>query len=82
MAVGKEAPLPSMAIAALAHRKALEAVVEEFTSTFASLSATTIKRRLKDACITMPEGFGNNATIECKTEQTKSAAASSIDEIL
>jgi hypothetical protein len=81
MAVGKEAPIPNIAAAALAHRKSLEAVVEEFTQTFASLSATVIKRRLKGAEITMPH-FGNDDVIECKTETKSSAAAASSDEIL
>jgi len=82
MAVGKEAPIPSVAIVGIAQRKAFEAVVEEFTETLASLPTAIIKRRLKGATITMPHGLANGQeTIECKTE-VKSIAAAASEELL
>jgi hypothetical protein len=59
MAVGKEAPIPNICIAAAACREALAAAVCELSETIASLPATTIKRRLKDAVIVMPNGAAN-----------------------
>jgi hypothetical protein len=76
MAVGKEAPVPNIVMVAAACREALSAAVCELSETIASLPATTIKRRLKDAVIVMPKGFANGDTakaaaapdfeIECK----------------
>jgi hypothetical protein len=57
MAVGKEAPIPACCVAAAASREALAAAVAELTETIASLPATTIKRRLRDAEIVIPDGF-------------------------
>lgn len=78
MAVGKEAPISNLAIAGIARREALEAVVAEFTETFSSLSTTTIKRRLKDAVLTMPNSHETDE-IECKNA---AAAAASSEESL
>ena len=66
MAVGK-AVAPSIIVAATACREALEATVAKFTETFDSLSATTIKRRLKGATIVMPNGF--DPEIECAVDK-------------
>lgn len=78
MAVGKEAPIPNVCIAAAECRQALAATVAAFTETVASLSPTTVKRRLKDAVIVMPKGFAHedfvkavaapDFEIECKVE--------------
>jgi hypothetical protein len=59
MAIGKEAPIPNVCIAAAACREALSAAVAELTETIAALPATTIKRRLRDAEIILP--FANAA---------------------
>jgi hypothetical protein len=56
MAVGKEAPIPACCAAAAATREALAAAVAELTETLASLPATTIKRRLRDVEIVLPNG--------------------------
>jgi hypothetical protein len=72
MAVGKEAPIPNICVTAAACREALEAAVCELSKTIASLPPTTIKRRLKDAVIVIPNGFARAASadfeIECKVE--------------
>jgi hypothetical protein len=59
MAVGKEAPIPNVCITAAACREALSAAVAELSETIASLPATTIKRRLRDAEFVLP--FANAA---------------------
>ena len=69
MAVGKEAPIPSIVMTAAACREALAAAVCELSETIAALPATTIKRGLKDAVIVMPKGFANGDAV-------KAAAAS------
>jgi hypothetical protein len=81
MAVGKEAPLPNIVMTAAACREALAAAVCELSETIASLPATTIKRRLKDAVIVMPNGFANGEgharaasadfSIECKAPEVE-----------
>jgi len=80
MAVGKApaASLPGIVTAAAAYREALEATVAKFTEAFSSLPTTTIKRRLKGATIVMPNGFDPETEIECKTENTKAAAADTL----
>jgi hypothetical protein len=70
MAVGKEAPIPNLIAAAAACRAALEETVAEFSETFASIPLTTIKRRLKDAVIVMPNGLSHPEVVECKEEKT------------
>lgn len=78
MAVGKEAPIPNVCIAAAECRQALAATVAEFVETVASLSPTTVKRRLKDAVIVMPNGYAHDFVkavaapdfeIECKAPE-------------
>jgi len=59
MAVGKEAPIPNVCVTAAACRESLAATVAELTETLASLPATTVKRRLRDAEIVLP--FANGA---------------------
>jgi len=76
MAVGKEALTPSIALVGIAHRKAFEAVVEEFTETLAGLPSALAKRRLKAASIHMP------SVLECKNEDLKSIAAAAPSEEL
>lgn len=75
MAVGKEAPIPSIAVVARAHRQSLDATVDAFTEAFAALPAAVIKRKLKGANITIPHFVDND-------EEKSSAAAASSDEIL
>jgi len=79
MAVGKEAPIPNICVVAAECREALAAAVCELTETIASLPATTIKRRLKDAKIVMPNGYAADFAkavaapdfaIECKAPET------------
>jgi hypothetical protein len=62
MAIGKEAPIPACCVAAAATREALAATVAELTETLASLPATTIKRRLRDAEIVLPFENGSALT--------------------
>jgi hypothetical protein len=69
MAVGKEAPIPDIVAAAAACRAALEETVAQFSETFASIPLTTIKRRLKDAVIVMPNGLTHTEVVECKDEK-------------
>ena len=57
MAVGKEAPIPNVCITAAACRAALAASVAELTETLAALPATTVKRRLRDAEIVIPDAY-------------------------
>jgi len=68
MAVGKAAPAPNIVAASLQVAAALEATVEKFTETFASLPLTTIKRRLKGAALVMPNGF-DESEIECSDKK-------------
>jgi len=79
MAIGKEAPIPSIASVGIAHRKAFEAVVEEFTETLASLPSALVKRRLKGASITMPHVV---ECIECNEDLKSAAAAAPSEELL
>ena len=78
MAVGKAVAVPNVVVAAAACREALQATVAEFTETFASLSITTIKRRLKDATIVMPNGLSHDGVIECKVEEKAEDAVDSL----
>lgn len=78
MAVGKEALVFDFSAAAAACRAALDAKVTEFTETFASLSVTTIKRRLKDATIVMPNGFANDEVVECKAPEVEDSKLSKL----
>lgn len=55
MAVGKEAPVPDIFVVSAASRASLAAAVAEFTETIASLPVTTVKKRLKNAEIVLPE---------------------------
>jgi hypothetical protein len=88
MAVGKEAPVPNIVMVAAACREALSAAVCELSETIAALPATTIKRRLKDAVIVMPNGFANGEgharaasadfEIECKVEDPSEDSSKSL----
>jgi hypothetical protein len=82
MAVGKEAPVPNIVMVAAACREALSAAVCELSETIASLPATTIKRRLKDAVIVMPNGFARAASadyeIECKVDEKSEDTSKSL----
>lgn len=77
MAVGKEAPIPNVCVAAAECREALAAAVAQFTETVASLSPTLVKRRLKDAVIVMPKNvdFAKAVAapyeIECKATEVE-----------
>lgn len=49
MAVGKEAPIPTLGISSAACRAALDETVSKFAELCAAVPVTTIRRRIKDS---------------------------------
>jgi hypothetical protein len=49
MAVGKEAPIPSLCVSAAACRAALDETVSKFAEICAAVPVNTIRRRIKDS---------------------------------